>query len=1092
MSRYNTRNRLSTRPEGEYEEEANGPVVPRRARTGLQREGPGGNSSVSLGEGGGFNETVDSTEVYGAPTVRSVVMSKDKEGHELVITEPVPQCLMAITVDCPIEGVGMALEAANFVDRQLKQAPQMAQSQPLLYLRQRLRLLKRDAVFLHVMDEEQFSVELVRGSLVLANCAKPREGGEALQHVAKFIVKVGIEAVERLATKSGVPIEKMDSILAGENNVAKQYLNDALQALESQEVSLLALFEKYGSVTKVIEAIEAMPDTAVVLKYLAEFLAKHAKTMTKATESVLYKVQAFVDDDPSTLIGRFMVYVRLLDTARPAPQKLGEYLLQVFKRAFPALSDDIEAVVTATAGVQRDAIASKVETYLQPRRRLGMKAGMMRLIGRLLSGRDDDESEEEYWERIPADSGESDDTLALILVSAAGIVAQKRWDEEAYKGTDLDTLRKPAPKPTKENGTETRSIGVEHLNRPCPMHPGGRHLMKDCLLLQGRRSADGGVTEGRAQILATLETRFRTKVRTELRAKLPLAVPTIVEQQQTGTAAVVQAGGATYQPTSRARNTSGTSEGPRPYQPRMGDWKCRVCQCYNYSNRTECYRRDCEGRRTDPEVEVVSRTPFGAGAGLVAAATTRPTLAPTNQYGAVQAPSGMYESLTAAATNRTVEAVVDTDRGGGPPAGVANIAVGGTRLSWADMADEEERKEAEALRTVYVASKSPPGGKGTLEVIEVEPYDEKVENDDQTEVDQGVTGDAQRFERLAHQHVPVGFEPKEGAVVTAPTPGGKKGPDNLVQTLDNLAGHVKALATGANRIEARMARLMSTMDRDEVLADALMALGDEMEEGKAEPDIVFNSASGHYINRTVEVKPGNGTAMMMQMRLRLDQWPPTYVKTGMDMPKRLMVLLDPLTDIQAVTYVNESFETGLSLVCGRRALLPCPDKGTGAVIQDDGASQVTISEAVARALDLDVVEASVRMIAAGGQEAPMAGVAWCNPHKQPLYVVRCRGTGKAVWTKVEAHVLRGNDITILIGGLESHLHNVKVDYDRQVVEYEPRYCATMGQDTSTHTMPMKSYTPGPKAVHEMALQERREARMAEHYAERELSRSDRC
>ena len=369
MSRYDTRYRLGLRHDG-YEDGDHNPVVPRRPRSGLRREDMGGSNLVSLGEGGGFNETVDSSEVYGAPTVRSVVMSKDKEGRELVITEPVPQCLMAITVDCPIEGVGMALEAANFVDRQLKQAPQMAQSQPLLYLRQRLRLLKRDAVFLHVMDEEQFSVELLKGSLTLMNCAEPEEGGETLHHVAKYIMKVGLEAVERLAAKARVSIEKMDAILAGENNMAKQYLNDALQSLESQEVSLLALFEKYGNVSRVIEAIEEMPNTAVVLKYLAEFLSKHAKTMNKATENVLSKVQAFVDDDPSTLIGRFVVYVRLLDTARPAPQKLGEFLLQVFRKAFPALSSDVEAVVMATAGVQRDAIATKVETYLQPRRRL--------------------------------------------------------------------------------------------------------------------------------------------------------------------------------------------------------------------------------------------------------------------------------------------------------------------------------------------------------------------------------------------------------------------------------------------------------------------------------------------------------------------------------------------------------------------------------------------------------------------------------------------------------------------------------------------------------------------------------------------------
>ena len=204
-------------------------------------------------------------------------------------------------------------------------------------------------------------------------------------------------------------------------------------------------------------------------------------------------------------------------------------------------------------------------------------------------------------------------------------------------------------------------------------------------------------------------------------------------------------------------------------------------------------------------------------------------------------------------------------------------------------------------------------------------------------------------------------------------------------------------------------------------------------------------------------------------------------------------MLDPRTDIQAPTYVNESFETGLALMCGMLSLLPCPDKGTGAVIQDTGASQITISEAVAKALDLKVVPANVRMIAAGGQEAPVVGVTWGNHDGQHLYVVRCRHVpGKTVWTRVEAHVLRGDDITILIGGLESHLHNVKVDYDRQAVEYEPRYCKSGGKDNSTHAMPIRSYTPGPSATRELEKREWMLNDLAEAGFPRPLSPSDLC
>ena len=103
------------------------------------------------------------------------------------------------------------------------------------------------------------------------------------------------------------------------------------------------------------------------------------------------------------------------------------------------------------------------------------------------------------------------------------------------------------------------------------------------------------------------------------------------------------------------------------------------------------------------------------------------------------------------------------------------------------------------------------------------------------------------------------------------------------------------------------------------------------------------------------------------------------------------------------------------------------------------------------------------MLAAGGHESDVAGVARANADGDPLYVVRCMHTPQATWTAVEMHVLRGNDGVILIGGLEPHLHNVQVDYANQVVKYEPFYCRTAGRDSSVHTMPMKSVSPGPQA-----------------------------
>jgi hypothetical protein len=87
----------------------------------------------------------------------------------------------------------------------------------------------------------------------------------------------------------------------------------------------------------------------------------------------------------------------------------------------------------------------------------------------------------------------------------------------------------------------------------------------------------------------------------------------------------------------------------------------------------------------------------------------------------------------------------------------------------------------------------------------------------------------------------------------------------LAQTLDNLAGHVKALATGANRIEARMTRLIATMEpgqeRDFSIAEALMALGSEEE----------NEYPAH-VRMAVE-----GSARMMQLRMRPENWPPTEI-----------------------------------------------------------------------------------------------------------------------------------------------------------------------------------------------------------------------
>ena len=548
---------------------------------------------------------------------------------------------------------------------------------------------------------------------------------------------------------------------------------------------------------------------------------------------------------------------------------------------------------------------------------------------------------------------------------------------------------------------------------------------------------------------------------------LPLPVTDSDAETKQGTAAVVQIGGHNANG-KKERNSSGLRPNGGPqrssFEPKAGDWTCVVCKSPNYASRTECFRRGCSGKRSDAGVEVFARAPLSSGAGLGAQGAQGE---PTKAFAAIGAPPGLYSGPAVAATQApaTQNAGSALVNPSGTVATVTQVVGGGANnnakqtVSWADLTEEEERKAGGGgpLRTVFVAMRANQAPEGFCKVIQVDRSCEpKWEAEDDGELT--AAGQANVAERLAHQHVPIGFEPKAGAVVIAPPSAGPRVADSVAQVLRSLVGHVKALVSGVERIDARVADLAKSLvtnvslSEDERMANAMVAMALEMEE---EDDVTALKV---------------GTANMSQVLNPPLRWPPTPIGRG-PLPPRLITLLDRDTDVQAAAYVNATVETGLTLYCGGKVVLPSRLNNSGEVIQDDGASQVTASEAVARALGLVIVETKVRMLAAGGHESDVAGVARANAEGDPLYVVRCMHTPQSTWTAVEMHVLRGNDGVILIGGLEPHLHNVQVDYANQVVKYEPFFCRTAGRDTSAHTMPMRSITPGPQAQRLLHMKE---------------------
>ena len=316
---------------------------------------------------------------------------------------------------------------------------------------------------------------------------------------------------------------------------------------------------------------------------------------------------------------------------------------------------------------------------------------------------------------------------------------------------------------------------------------------------------------------------------------------------------------------------------------------------------------------------------------------------------------------------------------------------------------------------------------------------------------------------LVHQRLPLGL-PVKSDFVAEEYPlaeGHKRGPDDVTQAVSHLTGQAKAINSSVQKLVASIFSLKRTLsvedrsrfaaERDELAADVLHLVG--------QLDPAREHSHYHLVNEIIPVS----SAFMAQVRLTGSNWPPTIVGPGPH-DRLLELLLDPRTDIQAAIYFNRSAEDGVVLKCGDRILLLTYGQDGMSLIEDSGASQLTITRFHSEYLNCHVVPYTVALQGAGGAEPPQMGMAFGNSQGDHLEVIRKMNTPYETITRVEAIVLQGYNKTALLGGLEPALHCAGINHRTCHVDYRPFRCSHGDFDTIA-SLPLAMLGPPSAPMH---------------------------
>jgi len=273
----------------------------------------------------------------------------------------------------------------------------MPESSPLKFIRDTLGAERREAKVYKLLTDRHSGSLVGRGAVAASAVERLDEDMRANRLLSRYAMRVGERAVNDLAEAIGISLLQMEEILDGPEPEPKAMLRDALLSLESQEISLMSLLEAHGDIKKVVEAIEDLPASAVLLKYLALYLTEVAFNFSADDVAVLGRVHIMRDDEPSSLVSRFMVYVRLLSGVHLELKVLRQHLIATMCAGFEPLRAKVEETAFLLPYELKKKVEPYVQAYFNPAERVHMNHGIQHMIRGLFAGRSDGDTEEEAW-----------------------------------------------------------------------------------------------------------------------------------------------------------------------------------------------------------------------------------------------------------------------------------------------------------------------------------------------------------------------------------------------------------------------------------------------------------------------------------------------------------------------------------------------------------------------------------------------------------------------------------------------------------------------------------------------------------------------
>ena len=802
---------------------------------------------------------------------------------------------------------------------------------------------------------------------------------------------------------------------------------------------------KRGSSATIIKKLQVNPDVrqlesdpnSFVETYLTAFLKAYGK-FAPADLQVFNAITAGPQDTPASLYMRFKQYAAMLHRSIAPDGKLPLFEALI-TRTFGPLVNQVKAAKEADAFFAEEMVVSMAfEQYSN----YGRTRELGKLDATLIAAL---ESEHAAYEAHKDHNDHEWLELFSYVVTVQGLyIKTKKAGGDAAVAKLRSSTGPKAARGADSSANAARAI----LNSSCPLHgKQSAHMLKHCSQLHTPGLFDKAM-RNLAGLHLDISTLVSKPITPDQYRKLGIDASFTLERRTTTQQSVVEGTANVVQIPQQASRGPPRAENQR-YAPRDGDWVCS-CGAVNKASRTVCFREKptpCNKPRT------TNLWKPDAASGAQASANS-----------AVPPPEGLYPGATVqfAAVDNVISSAEREEPSADPEADVRRAAQ-----------HPRGRSVYGGWKATSILQDRDTEGQANI-VSVVEPSTTRAVN------------------VLANQRLPVGFDVKSPVLGRtscepnpAPPPGRPRDSASTADATDELAvvemmGRLKAQermlqemcrqhknmlqqlaqlrAAPTPAIATPQEKVTNTVEAQaeacaacsaESLADMLDALADS-ESQEAPTDAV---TAVHDTGGNPKFDEHHGQANLSQVLPKSPQWSPCRVVVPPGQrPPLLDNQLSPGYQTYAVSYENESEATGVLLECGDLKLLCNPLRGTGTLLHDTGASQLTISHGQARALGLQVVDLGLAILVAGEEKRGIIGVAQGNAKGDLLCVTRCKGTPYQVSTAVEAFILAGNSTTALLGGFEVDLNDVNPHMHDSVVSYKYRW-VSHGEDVR-HRMPV--------------------------------------